>query len=83
MTAAAALALPDTVWARGALAGVQIAFTGLLASTFWPLARDEARSWVTLIVMVAAFIAGLFVSAALVAIAAVLGGLVPMLGWQP
>ena len=34
MTAAAALALPDTVWARGALAGVQIAVTGLPASAF-------------------------------------------------
>jgi len=74
-TAAATFALPDAAWARGAVAGVQVAATGLLASAFWRLAREEARSWVTLGMMVTAFIAGLFVSAALVVAVAAAGGL--------
>lgn len=76
MTAAiaATLALPDTSWTRGAVVGVQVAAIGLLASAFYCLARDEARSWLPVIVMVAAFVAGLFVSAALVvALAAAVG----------
>jgi len=77
MTAAAAatLALPDAAWARGAVAGVQVAAIGLLASAFWRLVQDEARSWMTLAVLVAAFAAGLFTSAALVVALAAVAGL--------
>jgi len=68
MTAAAAavLALPDVPVIRGALTGLQVAVIGLLAAALWRLARSEASSVPLMIVLLAAFIAGLFVNAALV-----------------
>jgi chromate transporter len=68
MTAAAAAvsALPDAPWVRGALTGLQVAVVGLLAAALWRLARSEAGSAPLLIVLLAAFAAGLFVNAAIV-----------------
>jgi chromate transporter len=72
--AAAVLALPDVPVVRNALTGLQIAVIGLLAAALWRLARSEAGSAVLRAVLIAAFLAGLFVNAALiVAIAGVLG----------
>jgi chromate transporter len=72
MTAAASLlfALPDAVWVRGALTGLQVAVVGLLATAMWQLARSEAGSLPLLIVLVAAFAAGLWVNAAVIVAAA-------------
>jgi chromate transporter len=72
MTAAAAVvfALPDAAWVRGALTGLQVAVAGLLAAALWRLARSEAGSVPLMIVLLAAFIAGLFVNAALIVAAA-------------
>jgi chromate transport protein ChrA len=68
MTAAAAavLALPDAPIVRSALAGLQVAIVGILAAAMWRLARSEARSVPLMIVVVAAFGAGLFINAALI-----------------
>jgi len=68
MTAAAAatMALPDSAWVRGALTGLQVAVVGLLAAALWSLARSEAGSPVLVLVLFAAFGAGLFVNAAVV-----------------
>jgi chromate transporter len=72
--AAAVLALPDVPVVRNALTGLQIAVIGLLAAALWRLARSEAGSAVLRTVLVAAFLAGLFVNAAvIVAVAGVLG----------
>jgi len=76
MTAAAAalFALPDAGWVRGALIGLQVAVVGLLAMAMWQLARSEAGTRLLLIVLLAAFAAGLWVNAAvIVATAGVLG----------
>lgn len=69
-TAAAVAALPDAAWVRGALTGVQMAVLGLLAAALWQLARSEAGSISLMIVLLAAFAAGLWVNAALVVAAA-------------
>ena len=68
MTVAAAVlfALPDAAWVRAALTGLQVAVVGLLAAALWQLARSEAGSAPLIIVLLAAFAAGLFVNAALV-----------------
>jgi chromate transporter len=72
--AAAVLALPDVPVVRNALTGLQIAVIGLLAAALWRLARSEAGSAVLRAVLIAAFLAGLFVNAAVVvAVAGVLG----------
>lgn len=76
IAAAATLALPDTPSTRGALAGVQAAAVGLLAAAFWRLVRDEAGSRQSLAVVTAAFVAGLFVNAALVVALAAAAGVV-------
>lgn len=68
--AAAALALPDAPWVRGALTGLQIAVVGLLAAALWHLARSEASSALLLTVLLVGFAAGLFVNAAVVVAAA-------------
>lgn len=74
IAAAAVLALPDAPAVRNALAGLQIAVVGLLAAALWRLARSEAASVVLAAVLIAAFIVGLFVNAALiVALAGVIG----------
>ena len=70
VAAAAVLALPDAPWVRGALMGLQIAVVGLLAAALWHLARSEAGSALLLTVLPVAFVAGLFVNAALVVAAA-------------
>jgi len=70
VAAAAVLALPDAPWVRGALTGLQVAVVGVLAAALWHLARSEAGSGLLLIVLLAAFAAGLFVNAALVVAAA-------------
>jgi chromate transporter len=64
--AAAAMALPDSAWVRGALTGLQVGVVGLLAAAFWSLARSEAGSPALAAVLFAAFGAGVFVNAALV-----------------
>jgi chromate transporter len=66
VAAAAVLALPDAPWVRGALTGLQVAVVGLLAAALWHLARSEAGSALLLTVLLVAFVAGLFVNAALV-----------------
>ncbi len=68
MTAAAAatFALPDTPWVHGALVGMQVAVVGLLASALWRLARSETKAPLLAGVLAVSFVAGLFVSAALV-----------------
>jgi chromate transporter len=70
VAAAAALALPDAPWVRGALTGLQAAVVGLLGAALWHLARSEAGSGLLVIVLLTAFGAGLFVNAALVVAAA-------------
>ena len=70
IAAAAVFALPDARWVRGALTGLQIAVVGILASASWRLVRSEAPSTVLSIVVLLAFVAGLFVNAAVVVIAA-------------
>jgi chromate transporter len=70
VAAAAVLALPDDRWVRGGLTGLQVAVVGLLAAALWNLARSEARSLFLIVVLVAAFAAGLFVNAAIVVAAA-------------
>src|SRR6266404_6695272 len=70
VAAAAVLALPDAPWVRGALTGLQVAVVGVLAAALWHLARSEAGSGLLVIVLLAAFGAGLFVNAALVVAAA-------------
>lgn len=66
VAAAAVLALPDAAIVRAAFSGLQVAVVGLLAAAMWRLARSEARSGVLPVVLVAAFLAGLFVNAAVV-----------------
>ena len=68
--AAAARALPDARWVRGALTGLQVAVVGLLAAAMWRPARSEAASVLLTVVLLAAFAAGLFANAALVVAAA-------------
>ena len=77
MTAAAAalFALPDASWVRGALTGLQVAVIGLLAAAMWQLARSEAASVALLVVLVAAFAAGLWLNAAVIVAAAGLVGI--------
>jgi chromate transporter len=70
VAAGAVLALPDAPWVRGALTGLQVAVVGVLAAALWHLARSEAGSGLLVIVLLAAFGAGLFVNAALVVAAA-------------
>ena len=69
MTAAVAamFALPDAPMVRSARSsGLQVAVVGILAAAMWHLARSEAGSVPLVIVLVAAFRAGLFVNAALI-----------------
>ena len=66
VAAAAVFALPDAPMVRSALAGLQVAVVGILAAAMWRLARSEAGSVPLMLVLVAAFGAGLFVNAALV-----------------
>jgi chromate transporter len=66
IAAATVFALPDLPIIRSALAGLQIAVVGLLAAAIWRLGRSEAGSIPLMIVLLAAFGAGLFVNAALV-----------------
>ena len=74
IAAAAILALPDVAVIRNALIGLQVAVIGLLAAAMWRLARSEAGSTVLGIVVTVAFVAGLFVNAALiVALAGTIG----------
>ena len=75
--AAAVFALPDAAWVCGALTGLQVAVVGLLGAALWRLARSEAGSRLLIIVLLAAFGAGLFINAAIVVAAAgVIGVLV-------
>ena len=77
IAAAAVTALPDAPWVAGALTGLQVAVVGLLADAMWRLARGEARSPVLTIVLLAGFLAGLYVNAALVvAVAGMIGVIV-------
>lgn len=74
VAAAAVLALPDAPVVRSALAGLQVAVIGLLAAAMWRLARSEAGSVPLAAALAAAFLAGLFVNAALiVALAGAIG----------
>lgn len=74
--AAAALSLvPDAPSVRGALTGLQVAVVGLLASAMWQMARSEAGSVPLMIVLVAAFAAGMWVNAAAIVGAAGLIGI--------
>jgi chromate transporter len=66
IAAAAVFALPDAPMLRSALTGLQVAVIGLLAAAMWRLARSEAGSVPLIVVLIAAFTAGLFVNAALV-----------------
>ena len=66
IAAAAVFALPDAPLVRNALAGLQVAVVGILAAAMWRLARSEAGSVPLMIVLVAAFGAGLFLNAALI-----------------
>jgi chromate transporter len=70
LAAAAVFALPDAPVIRSALAGLQIAVIGVLAAALWRLARSEAGSVTLTTVLLAAFVSGLFVNAALVVVAA-------------
>lgn len=76
--AAAAAALPDTVWLRHAFTGLQVAVVGLLASAMWRLARSEAKGGTLTLVLLASFAFGLFVSAALVVVGAGLIGVLTL-----
>jgi chromate transporter len=72
--AAAVFALPDAPWVRGGLTGLQVAVVGLLAAALWRLARSEAGAGPLMIVLLTAFVAGLFTNAAIVvAMAGVIG----------
>jgi chromate transporter len=75
VAAAAVFALPDLPIVRGAFAGLQIAVVGLLGAAMWRLARSEAGSTPLLMVLLAAFLAGLFVNAALIVLVAGLVGI--------
>jgi len=66
LAAAAVFALPDAPIVRSALAGLQVAVVGILAAAMWRLARSDASSFLRMIVLLAAFVTGLFVNAALV-----------------
>ena len=66
IAAAAVFALPDAPLVRKALAGLQVAVVGILAAAMWRLARSEAGSVPLMVVLVAAFGAGLFLNAALI-----------------
>jgi chromate transporter len=66
VAAAAVFALPDAPLVRNALAGLQVAVVGILAAAMWRLVRSEAGSLHLVLVLVAAFGAGLTVNAALV-----------------
>ena len=66
VAAAAVFALPDAPVIRSALAGLQVAVVGILAAAMWRLAHSEAGSAPLMIVLIAAFGAGLFVNAALI-----------------
>ena len=74
VAAAAVFALPDVSVVRNSLAGMQIAIVGILAAAMWRLARSEAGSVPLVAVLIAAFLTGLFVNAALVVGAAGLIG---------
>lgn len=76
MTAAAAgfAALPDARWVDGAVNGVLVAVVGLLAMAIWRLAHSEAGTPLLAGVLIAAMVAGFFVNAAFVVVAAGLFG---------
>jgi len=79
MIAAAALlaALPESRWLTDALAGLQVAVVGLLASAMWQLARSEARGVFLSLMLLAAFAIGLVLNAAaVVVLAGIVGALV-------
>lgn len=71
--AAASAALPSTPWVRGALTGLQTTVVGVLAAAMWRLGRDEAQG-ALMIVLLAAFVAGFYLNAAIVVLAAGLLG---------
>jgi chromate transporter len=75
VAAAAVFALPDLPIVRGALAGLQVAVVGLLGAAMWRLARSEAGTTPLMMVLTAAFLAGLFVNAALIVLVAGLVGI--------
>lgn len=79
ITAAALVAtLPkESPLVEGGLTGLQVAVVGLLAAAMWRLARSEASSVFLTPVLLAAFVGGLYVNAALVvAVAGAIGVLV-------
>lgn len=70
---AASAALPSTPWVRGALTGLQTTVVGVLAAAMWRLGRNEAQG-ALMIVLLAAFVAGFYLNAAIVVLAAGLLG---------
>jgi chromate transporter len=68
MTGAAAtvFALPDAAWVRGALTGLQAGVVGLLGAALWRLARSEAGTLPLTVMLLTAFVVGLFINAAIV-----------------
>ena len=74
LVAAGSLALPQTAWVHGALAGIQVAVVGLLAASLWRLAQSEAKGPVLMSVLVVAAILGFFLNAVLIVVGAGLLG---------
>lgn len=74
LVAAGSLMLPDHPSVRGALAGIQIAVVGLLASAMVKLARSEARDRRLVGVLAASCILGFFLHAAILVVGAGLIG---------
>jgi len=64
--AAAIFALPDAAWVRGALTGLHVGVIGLLGAALWRLARSEAGTLPLTVMLLGAFLLGLFVNAAIV-----------------
>jgi chromate transporter len=78
VVAAASLALPDSPWVSGALAGVQVGVVGLLAASMWRLARSEAKGRILTVVLLASCVLGFFVHALIVVVGAgLIGALLP------
>ncbi len=74
MVAAGSLALPDKVWVKTALIGMQVAVVGLLAGAMWRLARSEARGAMLGAVLLGSCMLGFFVHAVMIVVGAGLVG---------
>ena len=72
--AAGSVALPEAIWVKGALDGLQVAVVGLLAAAMWRLSQSEANNRVLTLVLLASVVLGFLMNAVVIVIVAGLLG---------